>query len=51
VASRLRQFADDEDFQLEFDLFRAMYGKTYENAGEMERRKKIFISNILYYSA
>ena len=29
----------------------AIYGKKYDNKTEMEKRKKIFISNILFYSA
>lgn len=28
-----------------------IYGKKYDNTTEMERRKKIFIANILFYSA
>jgi hypothetical protein len=28
-----------------------LYGKSYDNETEMERRKKIFIANILFYNS
>jgi len=51
LSSRLNFFPDDQDFQYEFDYFMEVYGKTYENAAEKERRRKIFFSNLLFYSA
>jgi hypothetical protein len=38
LASRLKQFADDEDFLHEFNYFIGVYNKNYTNGEEMESR-------------